>query len=215
MRFALFDHWNIRCFTWPKVARAAAYAQFLWHHDHKNCNPAWDCRLRQAVQTAPPLKNTDWSGFADQPKMALAFPYTALPVAVLPFTAQKPVILSSLRACFTASIHLFNALFAQFFLPRADFDLLTILPVLLFVSVSLVRPPTVFCLLPRKTRAFASLPRAMVLVRLTFMAFFIAFMDFLANFITFMPPVFMAAFMVAFIAPPLTVIMPSAMAGTE
>merc|ERR1719323_939008 len=212
MRFALFDHWNIRCFTWPKVAPAAAYAQLLWHHDHKNCNPAWDCRLRQAVQTAPPVKNTDWSGFNDQPKMALAFEYTALPVAVLPFTAQKPVILSSLRACFTASIHLFSAPFAQFFLPRADFDLLTILPVLFFVSVSLVRPPPVFCLLPRKTRAFASLPRAMVLVRLTFMVFFIAFMAFMA-FIAFI--VFIAAFMVAFMAPPLTAFMPTAMAGEQ
>merc|ERR1719330_1589294 len=182
----------------------------LWHHDHKDCNPAWDSRLQQAVQTALPLKNTDWFGFVDQPKMALAFAYTALPVAVLPCTAQKPVILSSLRACFTASIHLFNALFAQFFLPRADIDLLTILPVLFFVSVSLVRPPPVFCLLPRKTRTFASLPRAMVLVRLTFMAFFMDFMDCMATFITFMPPVFMAAFM----APPLTAFMLSTMAQT-
>merc|ERR1719225_650913 len=186
----------------------------LWHRDHKNCNHLRQTpsQLRQAVQTAPSLKNGDWSGFVNQPKIALAFAYTALPVAVLPFTAQKPATLSSLRACFTASIHLFSALFAQFFLPRADFDLLTILPVLFFVSVSLVRPPLVFCLLPRKTRAFASLPRAMVLVRLTFMAFFIAFMDFIAfmaAFIafmaTFMPVVFMA-----FMAPPLTAFMPIA-----
>merc|ERR1719384_2194659 len=180
----------------------------LWHRDHKNCNHLrrTPSQLRQAVQTAPPLKNRDWAGFVDQPKIALAFAYTALPVAVLPFTAQKPATLSSLRACFTASIHFFSALFAQFFLARADFDLLTILPVLFFVSVSLVRPPTVFCLLPRKTRAFASLPRAMVLVHLTFMAFFIAFMAFMAfiafiSFMaTFMPPVFIAAFMVAFMA---------------
>merc|ERR1719336_2313151 len=170
----------------------------LWLHDHKNCNHLrrTPSQLRQAVQTAPSLKNGDWSSFADQPKITLAFAYTALPVAVLPFTAQKPATLSSLRACFTASIHLFSALFAQFFLPQADLDLLTILPVLFFVSVSMVRPPLVFCLLPRKTRAFASLPRAMVLVRLAFMAFFIAFMAFMLAFIafmaTFMPGVFMA-----------------------
>merc|ERR1719210_3251786 len=170
----------------------------LWHCDHKNCNPARDSRLRQTVQTAPPMKSR-WSSFADQPKIALAFAYTDLPVAVFPFTAQKPGTLSSLRACFTASIHLFNALFAHFFLPRADFDLLTILPVLFLVSVSLVRPPLVFCLLPRKTRAFASLPRAMVLKRLAFMAVFIAF------------TVFMAGFM----APPTAAFMTSAMAGPQ
>merc|ERR1719336_2873519 len=182
----------------------------LWLHDHKNCNHLrrTPSQLWQAVQTAPSLKNGDWSGFVDQPKIALAFAYTALPVAVLPFTAQKPPTLSSLRACFTASIHLFSALFVQFFLPRADFDLLTILPVLFFVSVSLVRPPLVFCLLPRKTRAFANFPRAMVLMRLAFMAVFIAFTDFMA---TFMPPVFMAAFM----APPLAAFMTSAIAGPQ
>merc|ERR1719270_600019 len=134
--------------------------------------------------------------------MALAFAYTALPLAVLPFTAQNPVTLSALRACFTASFHFFNALFAQFFLARADIALLTILPSLFFVNVSLVRPPTVFCLLPLKTRAFASLPRATMLVRLTFMAF----MTFIAFIATFMPPVFIATFMAAFM--PLTAFMP-------
>merc|ERR1719208_527915 len=54
-----------------------------------------------------------------------------------------------------------------------------------------------------------------MLVRLTFMAFrtFIAFMAFMAFMATFMPPVFIATFMAAFM--PLTAFMPTAMAGEQ
>merc|ERR1739844_507243 len=105
------------------------------------------------------------------PRMALALAYKAFPCAVFPFTAQKPVTPNCLRACFTASHHFFNALCAQFFLPRADAALLTIFPLLLLVNVAFVKPPTVFAFLPLKTAALALLPRAMML---TFFTFFIA-----------------------------------------
>merc|ERR1719245_598747 len=113
--------------------------------------------------------------------MDLAFTYTALPCAVLPFTAQKPVMLSSLRACLTASHHFFIAELAHRFFACADRALLTTLPDWFFISRSFVKPPCVFCLLPRKTSALASLPRAMMLVRFAFMAIFMA-LPFIATF---------------------------------
>merc|ERR1712217_73552 len=95
-----------------------------------------------------------------------------------------------LRACFTASIHFFNALCAQFFLARVDAALLTTFPLLLLVNVAFVKPPTVFSFLPLKTAALALLPRAMML---TFFTFFIAFI-----------PAFMAGLRAAFIASAMT-----------
>merc|ERR1719510_1876109 len=68
------------------------------------------------------------------PRRDLALACSALPCAVLPPTAQNPVMLSCLRAVFTASHHFFSALFAKFFLARADAALLTILPVLAFMA---------------------------------------------------------------------------------
>merc|ERR1719461_526312 len=109
----------------------------------------------------------------------MAFANKAFPCAVLPFTAQKPVILSCFRANFTASIHFFSALVAKFFLLTADFALLTILPLLFLVSRSLVRPPPVFSLDPRKTTERAIFPRA-ILLFFTFIAF-IAFIAFVAG----------------------------------
>merc|ERR1719436_2005063 len=63
----------------------------------------------------------------------------------------------------------------------AEARLETILPRLFFMSMSFVRPPTVFSLLPRSTSAFASLPLAILLARLAFITFtdFIAFIDFM------------------------------------
>merc|ERR1740139_1003793 len=125
--------------------------------------------------------------------MDFTLAYSAFPCAVLPLVAQNPAMPSCFRANFVASIHFFKALVAKFFLARADAALLTILPLLLLVKVSFVKPPTVFAFLPLKTNAFAILPRAITLVRLTFMAFmaFIAFMAFMA-FIAFMAFVNMA-----------------------
>merc|ERR1719245_1465954 len=96
-----------------------------------------------------------------------------------------------------ASHHFFIAELAHRFLDSADRALLTTLPDLFLISRSFVKPPFVFCLLPRKTSALASLPRAMMLVRLTFMAF-------MAVMATFMPLLFAATFMAAFIALPWT-----------
>merc|ERR1740121_1706723 len=136
----------------------------------------------------------DWLSWQPHlPRMALALAYKALPCAVFPFTAQKPWIFNSLRACFTASVHFFNALVAQFFFARAEAALLTIFPVLLLIKVSFVNPPTVFTFFPLKTATFASLPRAMML---TFLAFFMAFMPFIAA--------FMAGLRAAFIARAMT-----------
>merc|ERR1719469_1308193 len=111
--------------------------------------------------------------------MALTLAYNAFPCAVLPFTAQKPLMPSCLRACTHASIHFFNALCAYLFLARAEAALLTIFPVLLLIKESLVRPLAVFTFLPLKTAALALLPRATML---TFLTFFIAFMLFIAIF---------------------------------
>merc|ERR1719433_2240044 len=122
--------------------------------------------------------------------MALALAYSAFPCAVLPFTAQKPVMPSCLRACATASTNFFIAPCAHLFLLAAEAALLTILPDLLLIKESLVRPLTVFAFLPLKTAALASLPRATMLTFLTFLTFFIAFIAFfafVAAFMTFMP----------------------------
>merc|ERR1719203_198815 len=140
------------------------------------------------------------------PRMALALAYKAFPCAVFPFTAQKPVTPNTFRACFTASHHFFNALCAQFFLPRADAALLTIFPLLLLINVSFVKPPTVFAFLPLKTAALAYFPRAMMLTFFTFFIF-IAFIDFMeAAFIAFMPFIaaFIAGLRAAFIARAIT-----------
>merc|ERR1712027_271920 len=105
------------------------------------------------------------------PRMDLTLAYKAFPCAVLPPTAQKPLMPSCLRACRVASHHFFSALDANLFLLPADRDLLTILPVLLLVRVALVSPPTVFAFLPEKTASLALLPFAMALTFLTFFAF--------------------------------------------
>merc|ERR1719336_3819987 len=101
--------------------------------------------------------------------MLLTLAYSAFPCAVLPFTAQKPTSFSCFRACFTASIHFFSALVANFFFAEAERALLTILPVLLLINFSLVIPVAVFSFPPRNTTARAFLPLATLL---TFMAFF-------------------------------------------
>merc|ERR1711877_95294 len=121
------------------------------------------------------------------PRIDLALAYKAFPCAVFPPTAQNPLTPNCLRACFTASHHFFNALCAQFFLPRADAALLTIFPLLL--NVAFVKPPTVFAFLPLKTAALALLPRAMML---TFFTFFIAFIPFIAAFIAGLRAAFIA-----------------------
>merc|ERR1711992_210152 len=100
--------------------------------------------------------------------MDLTLAYRAFPCAVLPPTAQKPLMPSCLRACRVASHHFLSALEANLFLPSAERDLLTILPLLLLVRVALVSPPTVFAFLPEKTASFARLPFAMALTFLTF-----------------------------------------------
>merc|ERR1719266_1080121 len=144
------------------------------------------------------------AGVTHLPRMALALAYNAFPCAVFPFTAQKPVMPSCFRACVTASRHFFNALVAHLFLPRAEAALLTILPDLLLISVSFVRPPTVFAFLPLKTAALAYLPRA---TTLTFFLAFIAFIAFMAALTAFMP------FIAAFMALPLTAFIARAMIG--
>merc|ERR1719391_516654 len=103
-------------------------------------------------------------------------------------------------AAFTAwcqALSLLLAWYALFLSAEAFFD--TTLPYLFFVKLSFVNPPTVFCLRPANTEAFARLPLAMVL---TFFAFFMAL--FIAA------PRFMAA---AFIAG--AFFMGSAMASSE
>merc|ERR1712214_217456 len=108
---------------------------------------------------------------AHLPRMDLTLAYRAFPCAVLPPTGQKPLMPSCLRACLVASHHFFSALEANLFLPSAERDLLTILPLLLLVRVALVSPPTVFAFLPEKTASLARLPFAMALTFLTFFAF--------------------------------------------
>merc|ERR1719362_2567545 len=132
-----------------------------------------------------------------QARRDLTLAYSAFPCAVLPPTGQKPAIFNSFRAYLQASHHFFSALCPNAFLARADAALLTILPLLLLVNVSFVKPPAVFCLEPLKTMERAIFPRAMTLLRFTFMAF-MAFMVFMA----FMATAFMTTFIAPFIAPP-------------
>merc|ERR1719410_2783936 len=122
--------------------------------------------------------------------MLLTLAYNAFPCAVLPPTAQKPATFSAFRACLQASIHFFSGLVAQAFFFAADCALLTILPVLFFVSLSLVMPLLVFSFPPRNTTARALLPLATLLTFIAFLAFigafiaafaFIAFMTFIAG----------------------------------
>merc|ERR1719492_531663 len=117
-----------------------------------------------------------------QARRDLTLAYSAFPCAVLPPIGQKPTIFNSFRAFLQASPHFFSALCANAFLARADATLLTILPLLLFVNVSFVKAPDVFCLPPRQTTERASVPRATMLVRFTFIAFmaFIVCMAFIA-----------------------------------
>merc|ERR1719316_954896 len=94
----------------------------------------------------------------------------------MPFlTATKPLIFSAFLAFWTAIIQVF-------FLPSADFFLLTILPVLFFIKEDAVIPPTVFSLDPRNTKTFASRPFAILLTAFFFIAFMaaMAFIAFIA-----------------------------------
>merc|ERR1719396_123106 len=93
-------------------------------------------------------------------RMLFTLAYNALPCALLPPTAQKPLMPSSLRAALQASHHFFKALLAKSFLALSERFLLTILPVLLFVRLALVKPLRVFSLLPLNTAALARLPLA-------------------------------------------------------
>merc|ERR1719433_914179 len=101
--------------------------------------------------------------------MALAFAYSALPCAVLPLIATKPVMPSTFFAATQAFTQACALLPAYRFLDEADAAFETTLPVLFLTSCVFVRPPLVFSLLPRNTTSFLSLPLAILL---TFMAFF-------------------------------------------
>merc|ERR1712004_703035 len=137
-----------------------------------------------------PHKQTTRVFTAHLPRMDLTLAYKAFPCAVLPPTAQKPLMPSSMRAFLVASHHFFSALCANRFLLPAERALLTILPDLLLVKVALVNPPTVFAFLPENTASLARLPFAMTLTFLTFIAF-IAFGAFMA----FIPAFFIATAM--------------------
>merc|ERR1719166_969399 len=118
---------------------------------------------------APYLPRRDWT-----------LAYSAFPCAVLPFTKQKPVMPSILRASANTSNHFLKPAGIAF-LARAEAALLTSLPFEFFIKESLVRPPGVFSRKPRKTNALRILPRA---IFLTFIAF-IAFMLFIGAFMAF------------------------------
>eukprot|EP00413_Alexandrium_margalefii_P037975 CAMPEP_0204590578 /NCGR_PEP_ID=MMETSP0661-20131031/49870_1 /ASSEMBLY_ACC=CAM_ASM_000606 /TAXON_ID=109239 /ORGANISM="Alexandrium margalefi, Strain AMGDE01CS-322" /LENGTH=164 /DNA_ID=CAMNT_0051600621 /DNA_START=27 /DNA_END=518 /DNA_ORIENTATION=- len=109
--------------------------------------------------------------------------YNALPSALLPPTAQKRVIPKALRAAATALPQ--ASKLADLLFDAAEAALETTLPRLFFISLSLVSPPTVFTLVPRKTALLALLPRAILeVVGLPlFMAFmpFVPFMTFIGN----------------------------------
>merc|ERR1711884_4801 len=108
-------------------------------------------------------------------------------------THRTEALDAKLLACLPCRVTpLLEALEANLFLPSAERDLLTILPLLFLVRVALVSPPTVFAFLPEKTASLARLPFAMALTFLTFLAF-MAFGAFIA-----LP--FIAAFMAAFMA---------------
>merc|ERR1719150_1232355 len=85
-------------------------------------------------------------------KIFLILAYNAFPSAVLPFTAQKPVMLSSLRAFLTASKYFLKPGDISF-LARAELALLTSLPFEFFIKESLVKPLGVFSFLPLNTDA--------------------------------------------------------------
>merc|ERR1719266_2318715 len=89
------------------------------------------------------------AGVSHLPRMALAVAYNAFPCAVLPFTAQKPVMPSCLRAFLTASKYFLKPA-DIIFLALAELALLTTLPCEFFIKESLVRPPPVFSFVPRK-----------------------------------------------------------------
>ena len=85
-------------------------------------------------------------------------------------TAQKPLMPRELRALETAATQPEMRLYA--FLPLALAFLDTILPDLLFMSLSFVKPPEVFTLVPRKTEPFARLPLAIFETRFALRVFF-------------------------------------------
>ena len=130
--------------------------------------------------------------------MALAFAYNALPWAVFPPTATKPLMPSAFFAAEQAFAQACSALPAKRFLLKADAAFETILPCLFFTSWLFVRPPPVFSLLPRNTENFLRTP---VAILLTFMAFFFITVFFMAFFFiaVFFIPVFIATF-IPFIA---------------
>ncbi|CAE8685255.1 unnamed protein product [Polarella glacialis] len=110
--------------------------------------------------------------------------------------AAKPLMLKAVLAAWTALVQPPRFL-AYLFLATALAALETTLPALFFVSFSLVRPPPVFTLVPRKTEDLARLPLAIVdfFMAFFFMTFFITFL--IAFFIAFFIAVaFIAAFMV-------------------
>merc|ERR1719367_1972124 len=98
--------------------------------------------------------------------------------------ATNPLHLSSLRAVRTASAHFFKPFRMNCFLPCAEAALDTILPVLFFISLSLVRPDCVFVLFPLNTDTLERLPLAITLTRFFFL---IARMAFIAR-IAFIAP---------------------------
>merc|ERR1719204_1795579 len=81
---------------------------------------------------------------------------------------MNPVIDSALRAALTAMFHALM-LDAYLHFAAADIFLDTILPALFLVSPPLFKPPEVLSREPRKTRALAYLPLAILLMRLVFM----------------------------------------------
>merc|ERR1719330_1641173 len=144
--------------------------------------------------------------FPHLPRMDLIFAYSAFPCAVLPPTAQKPVMPSSFRACLRPSANFFKGLVAKLFLESADTAFDTTLPRLFLVNWFFLSPPPVFSLLPLKTSDLLNLPVAILLTFIAFIAFVasIAFITFIAV-TTFMAFTVLATFMalaafVAFIA---------------
>merc|ERR1719156_396443 len=93
---------------------------------------------------------------------------------------MKPLTLSAFLAFWTATVQ--PLMLADAFLPCARLFLLTIFPRLFCTKSFLVKPPTVFALVPRKTTDLASLPFAILLTAFFFMAFiaFMAAMAFIA-----------------------------------
>merc|ERR1719291_47229 len=86
------------------------------------------------------------------------------------------------------------------FLKFCERDLETILPLLFFKRLALVKPEAVLAFLPLKTTALAILPLAMTLTFFAFMAFFMAFIAPFFAFIAFMAFIAAAFFMGSAIA---------------